>query len=353
MNSRLVIVAAAALVLAACAAPADEAGSGSPDPTVSSAPAPGETLEWDDAEAGICFDDYDSGLTVEDCDYRHDGQIVGVGTLPSAGGPYPGRDVAEREAFEACAAAFDEFVGGPSDEVVLSWTGAEEESWTRDSGEVLCQIASASNEPLLGSAEGSGAPSGPDAGDSLITLLSEGFRGLPDRPAAESSDGLSDQVLDGRLLLTPGQPNMSYQWGHDLPGVGVAEVTAVGGPAGESTGAGAWGVALSEQLSTGSVSGVMLLCWPDGPAYLWDTGTMTTLMQVPEATCGPDTAMTLRVNTDIPGPSSIAVSVGGSPVTAYAGDADYGPLVAATLVVESFDQPGFTAAVSHWSAAAR
>ncbi len=146
---------------------------------------------------------------------------------------------------------------------------------------------------------------------------------------------------------------MSYTWGVDLPSVGGAEVTATGGPAGESTGAGAWGVALSEELSSGSSSGVMLLCWTDGTASLWDTGTITALMQVPEASCGPDTEMSLRVDSDIPGPSLIAVSVGGSPVTGYVGDADYGPLVAATLVVETFDQPGFTAAVSRWSAAAR
>jgi hypothetical protein len=356
MNSRLAIVAASALVLAACAAPADEAGSSTPAPTASSTPAPGDVLEWENAVVGTCLEDwtgYDSEVMIEDCDYRHDGQIVGVGTLPSAGGPYPGRDVAEREAFELCAAAFDEFVGGPSDELVLSWTGADEENWTSHSGEVLCEIGSASDEPLLGSAEGSGAPGGPGSVDNLILLLSEGFSGLPDQPATQSSDGLSEQVLDGQLLLTPGQPNMSYQWGQDLPSVGAAEVTAVGGPAGESTGAGVWGVALSEQLSTGSVSGVMLLCGTDGQATLWDTRTMTELMQVPEARCGPDTAMNLRLDTDIPGPSFIAVSVGGSPVTAYAGDVDYGPVVAATLVVETLDQPGFTAAVSHWSAAAR
>ena len=252
MSSRFAIVAAAALVLAACAAPADEAGTGSPDPTASSAPAPGEPLEWDDAEAGICFDRDDGGTMLADCDNRHDGQVVGVGTLPSAGGPYPGPDVAEREAFEFCAAAFDEFVGGPSDELVLSWSGADEEDWTRHSDQVLCEIASASTDPLLGSAEGSGASDGSDSGDSLILLLSEDFRGLPDQPAADIGDGLSEQVLDGQLLLTPAQPNMSYTWGVDLPSVGGAEVTATGGPAGESTGAGAWGVALSEQLSSGS-----------------------------------------------------------------------------------------------------
>lgn len=360
MNRRLLVLVASGLLLAACGTPEGEPGAGSSEGTPSTGPTEGENLVWEDAATGVCVNDWTGypgarsfgALHVADCDDRHDFQFVGVGVLSAADGPYPGYEVAEREAFEICAAAFDEFIGGPSEEVVLSWTGTSEDDFTRHSGEILCEVSSASGDPLLGSAEGIGQP-GPGSGDNLILLSSNDFRYQPDQDAPENDNILSEQVVDGRLLLTPAQPNMSTHTGQALPGVDSARVTAVGGPAEGSTAAGVWGVAISDDFSSERISGAMLLCGSDGQASLWDSGTVGKLMQLPGTPCGPGITMTLTINSAVPGPSLIMVAVGDGDATAYLGNVDYGPAVAASLVVESYDNPGFTAAVSNWSVAAR
>lgn len=171
-QARLAVVGlvAFAVTLAGCAAATQQASGSPPAPsaTATAAPTPTPAPEYQayhDLAVGDCFDpvsdmDDDSLLAgrMLDCDEPHLMQVFGTEMLNGpAGTPYPGDSEVDRQAWDACQSAFEEFVGVRYDDSRLNATyyWPPSESWLAGDRVVLCVIEASVASPLTRSVEGS------------------------------------------------------------------------------------------------------------------------------------------------------------------------------------------------------
>ena len=109
----------------------------SPEPVSSYSTDPTTTVA--DLAVGECFDDGNAeGVVRQPCTVAHDGEIIGVVTLPE--GPYPGDNGVDKAADRACTHDFTKYVGKSLDDSELDlyyWTPTED-LWNDDDRLVVC-----------------------------------------------------------------------------------------------------------------------------------------------------------------------------------------------------------------------
>jgi len=111
----------------------------------------------DGIEVGSCLnrDESADGVTYEtiDCERPHDLEVVGLLDADELGADYPGETALSRWAFEACAAAFEAFVGEPYGRSLLELDvrGPTEQAWSDGQRGVRCSAISADGSELSGS----------------------------------------------------------------------------------------------------------------------------------------------------------------------------------------------------------
>jgi Septum formation len=111
--------------------------SGSPEPVSSYSTDPTTTV--DDLAVGDCFDDGNAeGVVRLPCTVAHDGEIIGIVTLPE--GPYPGDNGVDKAADRACTHDFTKYVGKSVDdsELDLYYWPPNEDRWNDDDRVVVC-----------------------------------------------------------------------------------------------------------------------------------------------------------------------------------------------------------------------
>jgi hypothetical protein len=111
----------------------------------------------DDLAVGECFDDGNAEDEVirQPCTVAHDGEIIGVVTLP--GGPYPGDNGVDKAADRACTHDFTKYVGKSFDDSELDlyyWTPTEH-LWNDDDRLVVCAAYGPSRDKLTGTIKNS------------------------------------------------------------------------------------------------------------------------------------------------------------------------------------------------------
>ena len=139
---------------------------GSPEPVSSYSTAPtttvssystGRTAAVDDLAVGECFDDGNAEDEVVrlPCKVAHDGEIIGVVTLPE--GPYPGDNGVDKAADRACTHDFTKYVGKSFDDSELDldyWTPTEP-LWNDDDRLVMCAAYGYAHAKLTGTIKNS------------------------------------------------------------------------------------------------------------------------------------------------------------------------------------------------------
>ena len=111
--------------------------SGSPEPVSSYSTDPTTTVA--DLAVGDCFDDGNAeGVVRLPCTVAHDGEIIGIVTLPE--GPYPGDNGVDKAADRACTHDFTKYVGKSVDdsELDLYYWPPNEDQWNDDDRVVVC-----------------------------------------------------------------------------------------------------------------------------------------------------------------------------------------------------------------------
>lgn len=155
-----------ALVVVAVAAAACGGGGGTavtttaPPSTTTTVAATGT---WFDGLAvGVCFDDAFSGgdfdfsvpARIVPCDQAHDNEVVA--RIPLGTGAYPGTDAVKTAAAEACAPAYEGFLGRPlAETLMLGFTVHPEESdWTAGARDAICAVYGP--QPVVGTSASAG-----------------------------------------------------------------------------------------------------------------------------------------------------------------------------------------------------
>ncbi len=118
-------------------ASADDDEYGAPEPVSSRS---GPSTYVDDLIVGECFDDGSGEDEVirQPCNEAHDGEIVGIVTLPD--GSYPGSKTIDKAAESGCTPEFGKYVGKPSDksELDLTWWTPSKSLWNHGDHRALC-----------------------------------------------------------------------------------------------------------------------------------------------------------------------------------------------------------------------
>lgn len=121
----------------------------------------GGTLDAFEIKVGDCLGASEGGdlKSIEGipCERPHQSEVYYAYTLPEGDGTFPGTEVIQDAADQACATAFEGYVGVPieSSVYVIGTIAPSEDSWTaiRDR-EVLCTLTQGSSELTTGSAKG-------------------------------------------------------------------------------------------------------------------------------------------------------------------------------------------------------
>jgi putative regulator of septum formation len=133
----LVVIGCAVLIGIGIFFAATDDDHSSPEPVSSYSTDPTTTV--DDLAVGDCFDDGDAeGVVRLPCTVAHDGEIIGIVTLPE--GPYPGDNGVDKAADRACTHDFTKYVGKSVDdsELDLYYWLPNEDRWNDDDRVVVC-----------------------------------------------------------------------------------------------------------------------------------------------------------------------------------------------------------------------
>jgi len=114
-------------------------------------------------EVGTCFDDVDElfepeggvpEVPIVDCDEPHDNEVYALFDLPD--GDFPA-DLTER-AIDGCLAPFSGYVGRSweSSRFEIAWLRPSPETWDDGDRQVICYLYDTDNQPIVGTARGSG-----------------------------------------------------------------------------------------------------------------------------------------------------------------------------------------------------
>ena len=117
-----------------------------------------DTMRYSSLQPGDCYEDPGSSagrVRIEPCSDEHDREAFAVVDHPAPDGEdFPGRETLRRYADEECTSRFSAYVGGPYEDsdlevvFILPSRGAWEST---DMRRIVCAVASADEEPLIGS----------------------------------------------------------------------------------------------------------------------------------------------------------------------------------------------------------
>ncbi|TDW97999.1 DUF4190 domain-containing protein [Kribbella sp. VKM Ac-2566] len=126
-----------------------------PDPVTSSNSGP--TTYVDELAVGECFDEggEEDEVVRQPCPDEHDGEVVGVVTLP--GTTYPGDSAINKQADRACGPVFGTYVGKSRDqsELYLDWWTPSKGAWNDGDHRVLCAAFGPDDDKLTGTVKNS------------------------------------------------------------------------------------------------------------------------------------------------------------------------------------------------------
>jgi hypothetical protein len=110
---------------------------------------------------GDCFDDPEGpgpGVALKPCSEPHDSEVYAVVAYPSAAqAEFPGDELLDVFAFDACLAEFDRYIDTPFEASSLDafWLWPDPRTWLGGDRSVVCILFDANLLKLEGSMEGS------------------------------------------------------------------------------------------------------------------------------------------------------------------------------------------------------
>lgn len=111
---------------------------------------------------GDCFDDPIFGEVTDvpgvPCEVPHDNEVYAIFDHTDADQAWPGQDVMDADAFEACVARFQSYVGADyaNSRLDLSFFTPLEEGWDNGDHEIVCFLYDLDLAKLTGSMQNSG-----------------------------------------------------------------------------------------------------------------------------------------------------------------------------------------------------
>ena len=120
-----------------------------------------DTVSYRSLRVGDCYERDVSllGVTLEDCEFGHDREVVGIVDHPAPpDAPFPGREELDRQAKELCGPLYGEYLGPDANHTLFVQQNLQPtpRSWRDGSRRIVCSVERLDKRPLVGSVKDGG-----------------------------------------------------------------------------------------------------------------------------------------------------------------------------------------------------